>query len=185
MRQDHFTFAPTHKLWLMGNHQPRVAAGGVSFWERLRLIPFSRVVPREERDPHLITKLLDQEAPGILAWIVEGAVQALAGGLNEPASILAATATYAEEEDALARFIDDRCRIGGGTAVRIDTAVLRRAYAGWCHAEMETELSSQAFGRELKSRFGIQTERSHGRRFYVGISLQPTDDDEDDPEFYR
>jgi putative DNA primase/helicase len=38
MQQDHFSFTPTHHLWLMGNHQPAVRAGGRSFWRRLRLI---------------------------------------------------------------------------------------------------------------------------------------------------
>jgi putative DNA primase/helicase len=47
--QRHFTFKPSHTLWLMGNHQPRVDAGGESFWRRLRLLPFTRVVPKEKR----------------------------------------------------------------------------------------------------------------------------------------
>jgi P4 family phage/plasmid primase-like protien len=48
MRQDHFTFAATHQLWLMGNHKPAVRSGGRSFWRRLRLVPFEHEVPEDK-----------------------------------------------------------------------------------------------------------------------------------------
>ncbi|MEY6569847.1 DUF5906 domain-containing protein, partial [Streptomyces sp. PGLac3x] len=35
MRQDYFTFTPTHKLWLLGNHRPEVGTGGHAFWRRI------------------------------------------------------------------------------------------------------------------------------------------------------
>ncbi|MGW9362176.1 DNA primase family protein, partial [Streptomyces diastaticus] len=44
MRQDFFSFEPTHKLWLLGNHRPEVGTGGFAFWRRMRLVPFERVV---------------------------------------------------------------------------------------------------------------------------------------------
>lgn len=31
MRQDFFSFEPTHKLWLLGNHRPEVGTGGFAF----------------------------------------------------------------------------------------------------------------------------------------------------------
>ncbi|MFD8955340.1 phage/plasmid primase, P4 family, partial [Streptomyces xanthophaeus] len=40
MRQNFFTFTPTHKLWLLGNHRPEVGTGGYAFWRRMRIIPF-------------------------------------------------------------------------------------------------------------------------------------------------
>jgi phage/plasmid-associated DNA primase len=44
-----FSFQPTHKLWLLGNHRPEVDTGGFAFWRRMRLIPFERVVPETAR----------------------------------------------------------------------------------------------------------------------------------------
>ncbi|MEU9606182.1 phage/plasmid primase, P4 family [Streptomyces sp. NPDC048057] len=180
MRQDHFTFEPTHKLWLMGNHQPRVSAGGNSFWRRLRLIPFTHTPTEiiEDLDQLLVT----EEGPGILAWIAAGAVAVFRGGLRDPDSVKAATAQYAAEEDALARFIGDSCHLGGGAHVLINTAKLRAVYDDWCRAEGETPLKPQVFGRELRTRFGIEQIRSNGRRFYVGIAVldRSLDDDRDD-----
>jgi P4 family phage/plasmid primase-like protien len=171
MRQDHFTFEPTHHLWLMGNHLPAVKAGGESFWRRLRLIPFTRTVPAENKVEGLARILAEEEGPGILAWIVAGAVAVFRDGLQEPASVMAITSDYAEEEDSLARFIGDCCHLGGGQSVTTNTARLRSAYDDWCRAEGETGLPARSFGRELKSRFGIDQKRSNGQRLYIGISV--------------
>ncbi|MFF7251447.1 phage/plasmid primase, P4 family [Embleya sp. NPDC008237] len=154
MRQDHFTFTPTHHLWLMGNHQPQVRAGGDSFWRRLRLVPFTRTVPPGQAIENLSTILVAEEGPGILAWIVAGASAVFrpGGGLAEPESVMAATRVYAAEEDALGRFLGECCHFGGGDHVRTETKVLRASYERWCHAEGETPIAPSPFGRELKQR---------------------------------
>ena len=185
MRQDHFTFTPTHHLWLMGNHQPKVSAGGESFWRRLRLIPFSNIVPDEKKIENLDRLLIEEEGPGILSWAIQGAVRVIRDGMRAPESVMAATSTYASEEDILARFLADRCIVTGNQAARIDTADLRAAYARWCEGEGERPLSPQVFGRELRSRFGIEQGKSNGRRIYVGIMLLATDDAEDNERWWE
>lgn len=168
----HFTFIPSHTLWMMGNHQPRVEAGGESFWRRLRLIPFNYTVPDDKQVPGLAASIAGEEGPGILAWIVRGAIDVLGcASLRTPQSVLDATMEYAGEEDALARFMEDNCRIGGGDQVKTNQTVVRAAYESWCHGEGETPLTAQMFGRELKSRYRMTTAKSNGKRFYVGLSM--------------
>ncbi|MFD7093347.1 phage/plasmid primase, P4 family, partial [Streptomyces xanthophaeus] len=179
MRQDHFTFEPTHKLFLMGNHQPRVSAGGKSFWRRLRLMPFTRTPEEVIEDLDLL--LISEEAPGILAWIIAGAVNVFRDGLQDPASVTAATAQYAAEEDALARFLDEACHVGGGSQVRTVTEVFRTAYERWCRAEGEDPLPSRQLGRELKDRFQIVRKSSNNVYSYLNVALQaPAEDRWDD-----
>ncbi|MEU1122162.1 phage/plasmid primase, P4 family [Streptomyces sp. NPDC005899] len=180
MRQDHFTFEPTHKLWLMGNHQPRVSAGGKSFWRRLRLMPFVRTPEKVIEDLDLL--LISEEGPGILAWVVAGAVAVFRDGLNDPESVKAATAQYAAEEDALARFLEEACHVGGGLQVRTVTEVFRGAYEKWCRAEGEEPLPSRQLGRELKDRFNIIRKGSNGTYSYVNVALIPAADDRWDDE---
>ena len=179
MRQDHFTFEPTHHLWLMGNHLPAVKAGGDSFWRRLRLVPFTRTVPEERKIDGLARILADEEGPAILAWMIRGAVEAFAAKLREPAAVMAFTESYAEEEDSLARFMEDCCHLGGGSHVTTLTAKLRGAYEDWCKTEGEVPLKPQVLGRELRTRFGIEQKRSNGRRMYVGVALVANDVDEE------
>ncbi|WP_431800358.1 phage/plasmid primase, P4 family [Microbacterium kunmingense] len=182
MRQDFFTFIPSHTFWLLGNSQPKVETGGESFWRRLRLIPFTHTVPEDERIENLQQRLVDEEGPGILAWIVRGAVDYAADGLRTPTDVLAATDTYRAEEDHLGRFVDDRCHVGGGDIVRVETSELRRAYDAWCKEQHEDPLTAQAFGRNLRQRFSISTAKSNGRRFYTNVTLlnPDTDDSNDD-----
>jgi putative DNA primase/helicase len=177
MRQSFFSFEPTHHLWLMGNHQPQVKAGGDSFWRRLRLVPFLHKVPEEKKIENLAKILVAEEGPGILAWIIQGAIDVFAGGLRPPAAVMAATQVYAEEEDQLGRFLEECCLIGGGEQVKLETKKLRAAYESWCHAEGEKPLSSSPFGRELKQR-GITSKTTNSKRFYVGLALLTTDEDD-------
>ncbi|HEX2298792.1 MAG TPA: phage/plasmid primase, P4 family, partial [Pseudonocardiaceae bacterium] len=78
MRQDFFTFHPTHKLWLLGNHRPEVGTGGYAFWRRMRLIPFERKVPDHRKIDNLAAELVHDEGPGILQWLIDGARRYLA-----------------------------------------------------------------------------------------------------------
>ncbi|MCG6499426.1 phage/plasmid primase, P4 family [Kitasatospora sp. A2-31] len=170
MHRSFFTFKPTHHLWLMANHQPRVKGGGNSFWRRLRLVPFTQVVPEERKITGLAQLLVAEEGPGILAWIVQGAVAYFAGGLAEPAMVRAATQAYAAEEDHIGRFLEDCCLLGGAGSVRTEAGKLRAAYEMWCQSEGERALDARMLGRELKGR-GITRRPSNGRYFYDGLAL--------------
>lgn len=178
MRQSFFSFEPTHHLWLMGNHQPQVKAGGDSFWRRLRLVPFLHKVPEEKKIENLAKLLVSEEGPGILAWIIQGAIDVFAGGLRPPAAVMAATQIYAEEEDQLGRFLDECCHVGGGEHVRVETKKLRAAYESWCHAEGEKPLPASPFGRELKQR-GFHKKPSNGKHFYPNLTLVASSDEDD------
>lgn len=185
MGKDFFDFPPSHTFLLLGNNQPRVEVGGDSVWRRLRLIPFTHTVTDEERIDNLQQRLVDEEGPGILAWIVQGAVDYAADGLRTPAEVLAATDAYRAEEDHLGRFVDDRCRVGGGDLVRVEMAELRRAYDAWCREQHEDAVSAQTFGRQLRQRFGIGDAKSNGRRFYTNVTLYAPETGDDGEQTLR
>jgi putative DNA primase/helicase len=162
----------------MGNHQPQVKAGGDSFWRRLRLVPFLHKVPENKKIENLAKILVAEEGPGILAWIIRGAIDCFDGGLRAPDAVMDATKVYAEEEDQLGRFLEECCLIGGGEHVKTETKKLRAAYETWCHAEGEKPLSSSPFGRELKQR-GIVKKPSNGKHFYPNLALVASETDDD------
>ncbi|MGA5764495.1 phage/plasmid primase, P4 family [Nonomuraea bangladeshensis] len=180
MRQDHFTFKPTHHLWLMGNHQPSVRAGGRAFWRRLRLIPFEHEVPIEAMVDDLQGILATEHGPAVLAWIVAGAAQYAADGLQEPDSVKAATDHYAADQDTVARFVADACHTAASAQVQIKVASLREAYERWCFQEGETPVSAKKLTQELGRRFGVGADRTGTTRFYTGITLLTDDPEGDD-----
>jgi len=171
MNQDHFTFTPTHKLWLIGNHRPAVRSGGRAFWRRLRLIGFEREVPLDKMIDDLQNLLAGEHGPAVLAWIVAGAAEyATARELGEPETVMAATADYAHDQDTVARFLEERCEVTGNPATQVKVGLVREAYETWCRESGETPVTAKAFGLGL-SRRGVDSTRSKQARFYRGLYL--------------
>ncbi|WP_061960635.1 phage/plasmid primase, P4 family [Demequina flava] len=173
MRQDWFDFTPTHTLWLLANYQPEVRAGGDAFWRRVRLLPFLHTVPPEQRVPDLEDKLIDQEGPAILAWMIQGAADYFTQGLAEPTSVTRATAAYQRDQDSLARFVDECCELGplSDPNMSVPSHELRRAYERWCTAEGEEPRNQRSMTTSLKTRFDVITSRTSTLRILKGIRL--------------
>lgn len=187
MRQDDFTFRPSHQIWLMGNHQPAVESGGHSFWRRLRLIPFTHTVADEHRIEDLQGILAREHGPAVLAWIAQGAASYARIGLQEPAGVKAATEDYAHSVDTVGRFLEEECELHlGDIAPHFATTVsaLRQAYDRWCADNGENPLKGRAFQTQLQ-RAGILTgtkapRASGGVRMYGGVTLNSARAEQDE-----
>lgn len=175
-----FTFTPTHTLWLLGNHRPQAATGGLAFWRRVKLLEFANVVPVERRDPALGDKL-NAAAGTILAWAINGCLAYLSGGIREPQAVSAAVEAYAADQDTVGRFVSDICHRADSTLVRIRARELRQAYESWCTEVGETPVSIKRFGTELRERFGVSEAKSNGVRFYTRITIIEPEEDEPTP----
>jgi putative DNA primase/helicase len=167
MRQDHFTFSPTHQLWLMGNHKPAVKSGGRSFWRRLRLIPFVHEVPEDKMVDDLQGILVGEHGPAILAWIVAGAVEYAKSGLGDPEAVRAATKEYAADQDTITKFVAELCHVH----VKTKVSDIRDEYERWCFNEDEAPVSGKKLTQELSRKFDVGQARSSSNRHYTNIAL--------------
>lgn len=178
-----FTFTPTHTIFLIANHKPMATVGGNALWRRIILIPFEHVVPEHLRDPHLPDKL-ESEAPAILAWLARGAAAWFAGGLQIPTTVKAASEAYRKDEDTVGRFVAEQCHVargGGGGLVQVKVAELRRAYEQTCFELGDDPVSARRFTQELRDRWGIETVKSNGTRFYRGVDLMSYQTEPEEP----
>lgn len=170
MHGNFFDFRPSHMLFVVGNHQPKVEAGGHAFWRRVRLVPFTHLVREEERIEGLADQLIEAEGPAILGWIVAGTRMVAAGELVTPERVLAATEEYAESEDRIKQFLDD-CTTCGTCEDRELVGAVYQRYVEWCQAHRNMDvLEDSVFGRELSSR-GFQKRKSNNKRYVHGLKL--------------
>jgi P4 family phage/plasmid primase-like protien len=169
MGQNFFDFKPTHTLFMAVNHLPEVKSGGDGFWRRLRKIDFRKTIPADKRKENLAQLLVAEEGPGILQWMVDGAVRLTNQGFNEPESVKMATQSYRHEEDHIAKFIDEKT-ILADTASVTKTALFN-AYRDWCIDNGEKPISQNNLSREIKGRLGVAESDSAGYRMFLGVDL--------------
>lgn len=107
-------FDPTHKLQVFTNHAPRITVNDDAIWLRLYFLKYPIVygtpeqVARGEAMKVRDTRLkehLASEAPGILRWLVEGAVDWYREGLVAPKAVSHATQAYHDEQDVVGQFL--------------------------------------------------------------------------------
>ena len=170
LHQEHFTFYPTMKIWLACNHKPIVNDDSKGFWRRVHLIPFHNTFNKYD-DPNL-RETLRREAPGILAWAVEGCLRWQKEGLKPPRIVKQATDEYEAENDPLKDWLTECCIINKNARLRASDGY--RSYQKWCEEvgiKERERLSMNAWGRRMTNKF--PKARDDRGNFYQGLSLKP------------
>jgi putative DNA primase/helicase len=72
LHKEFFTFRPRFKLWWAFNHPPVISDMTNSIWRRIKIIPFTEVLPENEWDRSLAQKIKTKELAGVFNWAVEG-----------------------------------------------------------------------------------------------------------------
>ena len=163
--QEAFTFKPSFKPWMYGNHKPEIRGTDDAMWSRVRLVPFEvSFLGREDLE---LADKLEAELSGILNWAIQGCLDWQRTGLRPPAKVQAATQAYRDEMDVFGPFIAECCVVHRTTEVRASD--LWAAYRTWCDANGVKEQTQTKFGKYLNSK-GIHTERSNGvKRLGIGL----------------
>jgi putative DNA primase/helicase len=145
-------FYPTHKLWMYGNHRPVIAGQDEGIWRRIRMIPFTVVIPKEKKRPAEEMKAeFREEASGILHWALEGFYLWRHGGRlsNTPACITGATNDYRSEMDTIGSFINEEIEEMPGK--EIPHKVLYERYRKWCIEQgIQHTMTSRKLSRFLR-----------------------------------
>jgi putative DNA primase/helicase len=161
-----FTYRPHATLWLHVNHKPVIRGVDAGIWSRVRFLPFE--VSFEGREDRDLEAKLKSEASGILAWCVRGAREWYESGLGTAEAVKTATASYREESDILAPFVDARLDVDPkGNITRKRVVAL---YTAWCESSGEEPLKTVTLYRMLQDREGVTPIKIEGERGFRGIS---------------
>lgn len=169
MRQDFFEFDPQLTLMIAGNNMPSFRGVDEAIRARVVLVPFTVTIPPERRDRHLADKL-KAEAPQILQWAIEGALEWQRRGLDVPASVAKASAEYFDAEDIVGLFLGDETEpvVGAFTAA----GDLHQRFGQWAQDQGLTPWTQHTLVKELRGR-GFTDAKSNGRRGLKGLRLRP------------
>ncbi len=141
-----------------------------AIWRRVRLIPFEVTIPASERDPQLISKLLE-ERDAILGWLIEGCLAYQAEGLKPPAAVMAATDEYRADSNPLRDWADAECELAPDAFT--PSARLRESYERYCRFSRSDALPtrSRKWSEGLRG-LGCSDKRTMSDRGWVGIRLR-------------
>jgi putative DNA primase/helicase len=187
MREDFWSFDPTHKVILQTNHRPKVSGTDHAIWRRLRLVPFEVAFwdPNDpgnqgkDLDPELkqdkdLTRKLRAEYPGILVWMLVGCLDWQQEGLLLPDKVRTATQEYREDQDIVSQWLEECCILGD--AFRQRSSDLYASYRSWCERNCEAPIKQKPWGDCMTER-KFRREKSNVT-WYGGLALQASPEDE-------
>ena len=165
MRQDYFEYTPQFKLLIVGNHKSGLRSVNEAIRRRFLLVPFSVTIPEEDRDKDLTDKLRE-EWPGILSWMIEGALQWQRTGLKPPSAVTDATAAYLESEDAITLWLEE-CTVADPNAWE-SHSTLFASWKAWAERAGEYVGTQRRFLQNLETKPGagaVWERRRHARGY--------------------
>jgi putative DNA primase/helicase len=165
---------PSWVAFMPTNHLPIIKGEDKGIWRKIVVIPFSRDYTADktlEKDTERKNKLR-AEAPGILRWCVEGALDYLKQGLNVPASIQRASHEYKDEMDLMGDWFIMHVDTSDPEAVTTN-AELWLSWEMYARSQGTLNMinSSNALARRLASRGFARIRINRGRGF-VGLKLK-------------
>lgn len=161
--QSEFEFTPIFKIWLSSNHKPIIEDTSHGMWRRVCLIPFERRFTDEEKDKNLLEKLKN-EIPGILNWMIAGAVIWFQEGLAIPEKVKMATQEYRDEQNNIMQFINDRCDLVPGGRLLFKT--FNSEYSKYCFEMGLPDMPGKTVASELRE-LGFTVERGTGNKTFI------------------
>jgi putative DNA primase/helicase len=170
MRQDFFDYDPTFKLFVVGNHKPRLHSVDEAMRRRLLLVPFTVQIPPAERDPKLLQKL-EPERPAILRWCIDGCLEWQRIGLAPPVVVQDATAAYFADQDTLQQWLEE-CTEDGESAAFTRSAELFASWKSWCEDRNYKPGSAMALSEAFIERGFEKARDSNGHRGFRRLAVK-------------
>ena len=151
MREDWFEFPPTHKLWMFGNHKPKIYGNDYGIWRRIILIPFGVTITAEKRKPmRVMLELFRGELSGILNWALGGYADYCDRGFAPPKSMNELVEEYRFDEDIVAQFISENCVLE--PTIHTLAVDIYKVYSTWCEESGERALTARRFNNNMRER---------------------------------
>ncbi len=136
MRENEYTFTPSHTIIMASNHRPSVGEGERAFWARYREVPFPVSFEGRE-DTTLASRIIDNELDGVFQWMLKGLSSYLFEGLGYPDAVRAATSEARSESDPILDYVGHRLLITGDPNDVLPTSDVYDDWSRWATTERD------------------------------------------------
>ena len=146
------------KLMFNTNELPKDVEHTNAYFRRFLIIPFEVVIPEQHQDKNLANKIIANELPGVLNWVLEGMTRLLRNKNFTHSDIVSnQVKTYKNESDTAWLFLEDM----GYVPDNDHTVALRELYGQYktfCSENNYRAYSNRSFVKQLRS-YHFETKR--------------------------
>ncbi len=147
------------KLIFNTNELPRDVEYSNAYFRRFIIIPFNVVIPENKQDKNLASRIIDNELPGVLNWVLDGLKRLTANRKFTESSIVSdQIAQYKNEADTSYLFLEDHSYFPDND----NTFTLKQLYDEYkvfCRDNNYIAFSNRTFKKHLKTH-GFETYKS-------------------------
>lgn len=173
------TFAPRFKLHVECNIIPKAPSDDKGFRRRFKLYQHKvslAELPDGEMPLDLVMERMADERPGILNWLIGGALAWLTTRkVPQPAAMADVLADFWADSSPLLEWMSEWCDTSDPKAWT-GSSELHKHFKNWCEeAGIEPVMSTTAFGNALRDKqFPMKKNPRTGNRGRMGIQLRTT-----------
>ena len=142
---------------------------------RLLVMPFNRVIPKEEKIENIGRCISEEEMDLLLAWAVEGALDLMNNrGFTITDAFAKNLQDWLEESDSVQGWVAECIEILNDEQACLKTSYAYQCYQAWAKQEgikIEQIVGLKNFVRRMVSINGIHHKRTKSSRTFVGINL--------------
>jgi len=160
-----FQYRPVFKLWIYGNHKPRIKGTDWGIWRRIRIIPFSARFQGAEKDTAM-PKKLEAELPGILNWAMEGYRRWKTEGMDLPDAVRETIEQYRSDEDIFGDFFAAAVNVSP-FAKTTTNSDFYKAYCQWCKEQGVKYMQSPRIMASALDERGYQRRKGKPLAFFT------------------
>lgn len=169
--QDVFTMEDYARLFCNANKLPREIENSPAFFRRFLIIPFTVTIDPAKKDTTLSKKIVSNELPGVLNWVLDGLARLLKQGDFSPCTAAdQALQQYRHESDSVAIWLEDAGYQPSRNGNRQPSGVLYSEYKDFCKAEGYNAVGGRTFPDRMKC-LGFQKQRAGAGNFYNAVKM--------------
>lgn len=133
-----------------GNVLPKVKEASDGYFRRFLIIPFEVTIPKEHRDPDMPAKIMAEDLPGIMNWVISGLQRLLAanGRFSTSEASERILSHYMETVSHVAIFVEE---FGSTHHGEIQSTVLYDAYKAFCEVNEFVAVNTKDFSIQLQA----------------------------------